>query len=161
MKFFRHVHLAGDPFEFCRAYDYKARELEIEKRLMDTSSLEKLNLLLKNLTWVMRRALIVFCELNNKKDVDDIWRKDNRALLRCLIRNGCELKEQESVIDIGIEALDEYQKNELCKKVKVATKEIQRFVWRYKGKDIYKKLKNFKYLQYQPESEVMFDINTL
>ena len=161
MKVIRHIHLEGDPFEFCRAYDYRTREQEIEKRLIDMSSLKKWSMLRKNLSWVMRRALIVVCELNNKIDVEDIWRKDDMGLCRCLRRNRCELKGIEMIIDSQIETLDDLQKEELCQNVKKITKEIQKFVWDLKKKDVYKKLRGYKYLQYRLESEVVFDINKL
>lgn len=158
MKVIRHIHLEGDPFEFCPAYDYRTREQEIEKRLIDMSSLKKWSMLRKNLSWVMRRALIVVCGLNNEIDVGELFRKDDKELWQCLKINGCQLKNFDSIIEVKIETLDELQKEELCKNVKNVTEAIQQFVWNRKKKDIYKRLRGYKYLQYRPKPEVVFDI---
>ena len=64
MKHSRHVFLDGDPFEFCCACDYKTRWQRIQEKLKFLESNERLNMLRKNLVWVMKRALIVLCAQN-------------------------------------------------------------------------------------------------
>ena len=161
MKVMRQVYLVGDPFEFRHAYNYRAREQEIEKILASYDTTGKLCILRKNLSWVMRRALIVVCGLNNEIDVGEMFRKDDKELWQCLKINGCQLKNFDSIIEVKIETLDELQKEELCKNLKNVTEAIQQFVWNRKKKDIYKRLRGYKYLQYRPKPEVVFDICNL
>lgn len=79
MKHIRHVFLDGDPFEFCHACTYKTRWQCVQEKLNVLEPSERLDMLRKNLTWVMKRALIVLC-VQNDQEADNIWRKSDVEL---------------------------------------------------------------------------------
>ena len=59
MKTIRHVFLDSDPFEFCHACNYKTRWQCVQEKVNVLEPSKRLDMLRKNLTWVMQRALII------------------------------------------------------------------------------------------------------
>ena len=158
----RHVFLDGDPFGFCHACNYKTRWLSIQEKLNTLEPSKRLDLLRKNLTWIMKRALIVLCAQSDKVEADNIWRKSDEELWQYWSKNVRTWKNVQAKINEEPDGEDLKRIEELCKDVMKETSQIQEYVWKCKKKDIYKKLKGYEVLLCRPrEKEVVYDISNL
>ena len=162
MKTIRHVFLDGDPFEFCHACTYKTRWQCIQEKLNVLEPSKRLDMLRKNLTWVMKRALIVLCAQNNQEEADNIWRKSEVELWQYWLQKVQTLRDEHLKIERKPEDENVQEIEKLCQDVEGVTKQIQEQVSRCKHKDIYKKLKGYDSLLCCPrENQVLCDINEL
>ena len=162
MKSSWHVFLDSDPFEFCHACNYKTRWQCVQEKLNALEPSKRLDMLRKNLTWVMKRALIVLCAQNDQAEAENIWRKNDVELWQYWLQKVHTLKDEHSTIERKPEDEDLQEIEKLCKDVEGVTMQIQEQVWRCKHKDIYKRLKGYESLLSCPrEREVVCDISKL
>ena len=162
MKSIRCVFLDGDPFEFCHACNFQAREKCMKERLNEYAPRKKLDLLRKNLSWIMQRALIVLCAQNDGTEADKIWRMCDVELWQYWSQNVHTLHDAQSKINGEPDEDDVKRIEELCTNVMEVTRQIQEHVWRCKRRDICKKLDGYESLQHCPrEKQVLYDIRDL
>lgn len=156
------IHLEGDPFEFCHACNYKTRWQYVQEKLNVLEPIKRLDILRKNLTWVMKRALIVLCAQNDQAEADNIWKKSDVELWQYWLQKVRTLRDEQSKINKEPDADDVKRIEELCEDVTGVTKQIQEQIWKCKRKDIYKKLKGYESLLCCPRArEVVCDISKL
>lgn len=146
-------HLAGDPFAFAYALNYCTRKKEVRKRLSAFTESD-FQLALKNLIWVWRRALIVLQNPQTDADAVPIWRLKTipdvceYCLTHVLGRNITHLCRCCRIVHTQI-GRSTY-KEAIVNLIENAD-EVQYMMYGERKVDIYKKLKNYKFLDEKPE----------
>lgn len=162
----KNSHLRGDPFAFQQALDYSKRKHEVLRRLSGFTE-NDYQLALKNLVWVWRRALIVMKKPQSDADAVDIWKLKTipdvceyclkQCYGRAVVINLCE----SCKIIYGQIGSMKYQVaiEDLVAKADA----VQGMIYEDYKVDIYKKLKEYKFLDEKPQGtdDVVQDISEL
>ena len=159
-------HLLGDPFRFRQALDYLSRSAEVRQQLSKRDIFE-LDLAVKNFIWVLRRALLTLNSQCDEEVAAELWHLDSLTDF-CQYCRRCPHKELlehvESVCKIICAQMGcSLGFSQSIGKVIEEADCIQRIIWKCKSKDIYKKVKDVKYLDERPgrKAEVVEDVMTL